>query len=262
MEHIGKLIREFDRTKIQSQIIVEENTDILLNKDCPYCRGNEYVHPLKNGVVDYTTVIPCSCMKEEYERKRQESLLKYCEIPPRAEEMSFESFEVYPEVKKAFKEAQAMALPGKIVWATFMGLNDTGKTHLAITICKAWIEKGVAAKYVYVPLLLDELREGFKRPVEDGYDVRFKSFCNVPLLLLDDLGTEHSTLWVQEKLETIVDYRFMNNLSLIVTTNKSFDEMSPRLASRLVRHPNAKIVNIVTEDYTLRRNKSGLSHKQ
>ncbi len=140
-----------------------------------------------------------------------------------------------------------------------MGLHDTGKTHLAVSICKAWVDKGIAAKYVFVPLLLDELREGFGKQDNESYYARFKRFCEVPLLVLDDLGAESPTVWVQEKLETLVDYRYMNKLSLVVTTNKTIDELSPRLGSRLVRHPNAQLVAIRAEEYTMRRTRGNAS---
>jgi len=231
--------------------------DTSLNNDCPYCGGYGLVHPCKNGVVDYASTIPCSCMAETYKKRRYETLLKYCELPPLTESMTFASFRVFPEVKRAFAEAKEMSAADHI-WATFMGANDTGKTHLAVSVCRAWIKRGLAAKYCYVSLLLDELKEGFRRPVEDGYDVRFKAFCNVPLLVLDDLGAEYSTPWVLDKLETLVDYRYMNNLSLIVTTNKQVEELSPRLASRLVRHPHARLIDFGAEEYTLRRTKAGV----
>lgn len=177
--------------------------------------------------------------------------------------MGFENFKVYPEVKTAYSDAMFIASnPQKLTWVTFMGLNDTGKTHLAIAICKSWIEKGVAAKYAFVPLLLDELREGFNKEADSTYTERFKKFCEIPLLLLDDLGAESKTAWVQEKLETLVDYRYMNKKSLIVTTNLTFDEMSPRLSSRLVRHPEAKLINISAKEYTLRRTKGLLGKSE
>lgn len=212
------------------------------------------IHPLNNNVPDYNKVIPCSCKKDIILSERRDNLLKYCELPPMASDMTFEKFIVYPEVKEAYDTAKRIATnPKELAWVTFMSGNDTGKTHLAVSICLEWIKHGVAAKYTFVPLLLDELREGFQKHSEDGYEARFKRFCNAPLLVLDDLGAESATNWVQEKLETLVDYRYMNQLSLVVTTNKSIDELSPRLGSRLVRHPQAELVSIVASEYTMRK---------
>jgi len=173
-----------------------------------------------------------------------------------ADDMNFSNFKVYQEVKEAYKAAKYVAdNPQKNHWLVMMGSNDTGKTHLAISICKAWINKGIPSKYSFVPLLLDELREGFGKDGNESYTERFKRFCNVPLLVLDDLGAEVPKPWVQEKLETLIDYRLMNKLSLVVTTNKSMDELSPRMSSRLVRHPDSILIAISASEYTMRRSR-------
>ncbi len=227
---------------------------------CKYCGGGGMVHPLVNGVVDYGQVITCSCRQDEVEGNRRKALLKYCELPPMVDSMTFQNFKVYKEVKALYEAALNVSKnPKSLHWITFMGQNDVGKTHLCVAICKVWIEQGVAAKYIFVPLLLDELREGFKGEGENNYNERFKRYCNVPLLVLDDLGAEARTPWVLEKLETLVDYRYMNNLSLVVAMNKTIDELSvysSRLASRLVRHPNTILATANPEEpYTMRRTK-------
>ena len=81
---------------------------------------------------------------------------------------------------------------------------------------------------------MGELRSGFNDK-ENDYDRRFEMFLNVPLLVLDDLGTENPTPFVQEKLDTIIDYRLMHDLSLVVTTNLSLSQLPERIASRLRR---------------------------
>lgn len=231
---------------------------------CSICNGSGLLYPRIDGKIDYGQVVVCKCESDKDRQQRNVALLKYCELPPMNESMNFTNFKVSYENKKAFETAKRVALnPDKMCWVTFMGKNDRGKTHLAISICKAWIAKGIPAKYVFVPLLLDELREGFNKDSSERYELRFKRFCTVPLLLLDDVGAESSTNWVNEKLETIVDYRLMNKLSLIVTTNKSIDELSARLGSRLIRHPNAELITILGESFTIIKsgNKNGYTNK-
>ena len=72
---------------------------------------------------------------------------------------------------------------------------------------------------------------------------------NVPLLVLDDLGVEYRTDWVQEKLDTIIDYRLMQGLPLVVTTNKPLDELPFRIASRLKRASNSKVMVIDSSEF-------------
>lgn len=223
--------------------------------DCGICGGAGWVYcNVPMGHELFGRAVPCSCRQEAWKKERLVALERYCELPPMGESMTFGKFEVYPEVGEAYRVAKKVASsPNEFHWVMFTGLNDTGKTHLAMAICQEWIKQGVVAKYIFVPLLLDELREGFGRSGDERYEARFKRFCSVPLLVLDDLGAESPTRWVNEKLETLVDYRYMNNLSLVVTTNKTPEELSPRLGSRLVRHPKAQIVRVGCGEYALRK---------
>jgi DNA replication protein DnaC len=231
-----------------------------IDDDCTICHGFHFVHPLVNENVDYSRIVPCKCVAIDYAKRRLEIMIRYCEFPPMAQGYTFENFNSYNDTLTRVKKLALELINAKeLVWATFAGINDTGKTHLAVAICKEWVKQGVPAKYAFVPLLLDELREGFGSKGDGSYESRFKSFCTVPLLLLDDLGAENSTVWVQEKLETLIDYRYMNHLSLIVTTNLALGELSPRIRSRLMRHPNSKLIAFDVEEYTIvkREYKSG-----
>ncbi len=225
-----------------------------LSNNCAICDGSGWVHPVNNGKPDYSEVIPCRCVRDKVETNKRNYLLQNCTLPPFAENMYFDKFNVYPAVKTAYDICKEMAgKPRELKWIGLLGGNGNGKTHLAISVCRAWISSGVPAKYTLVSLLLDELREGFKTDeAERSYGSRFRYYCNIPLLLLDDYGWESSTPWVQEKLNTLVDYRLMNNLSLIVTSNKTLDEISPSIRSRLMRHPKCSIIAILADDYSLR----------
>ncbi len=171
-----------------------------------------------------------------------------CELPAGSEKMTFEKWESRKGLKKVYDAALALAEGGSTDWLTFMGNSTRGKTHLLIAICRHWLSAGRVARYAYVPLLLEELRRGFKQEGDSSYETRFDFFLNVPLLALDDLGTENPTLWVQEKLDTIIDYRLMHALPLIVTTNLPMDELSFRVKSRLERGGNIMYLDVA--EYT------------
>jgi len=146
---------------------------------------------------------------------------------------------------------------GGLNWLTLLGSVDLGKTHLAAAICRGWLDQGKPTKYAYVPLLLDELRAGIGKDADslEGYEYRFKMFCTIPLLWLDDLGTENNTPWAQERLDTIIDYRHIHNLALVVTSNLHINQLPVRIASRLQRHPNSKVIGIDAEEYRLTQDK-------
>ncbi len=187
------------------------------------------------------------------EKKRMDALFSLCELPPKMAQMSFETFDVLPGLEEAYRACLSFIEGGEHNWLTLLSGTDRGKTHLGIAVVRAWMAKGMLARYAYVPLLFEELRRGFRAEGDYSYEQRFDFYLNVPLLMLDDLGTENRTPWVQEKLDTIVDYRLMKNLALLVTANCPMDELPFRVRSRLQRM--GEVVVIDSPEFSLRDDK-------
>ncbi len=78
---------------------------------------------------------------------------------------------------------------------------------------------------------------------------RFNEIRNASLLVLDDFGTQNATGWAQEKLFQILNYRYINKLPLVVTTNLSLDEIEARIRSRLADRDLVTDVRIHAPDY-------------
>ncbi|MBU1621858.1 MAG: ATP-binding protein [Gammaproteobacteria bacterium] len=193
--------------------------------------------------------------------RRQEAYRKYCHLPADSSHMTFEAFKVTAGATATAKSL-AMQLAEEsgqepIKWLTLVSEVDRGKTHLAIAICRRWLDRGKLSRYGYVPLLLDELRGSLDKEGEGGYRRQFEMLCQVPLLVMDDLGVEKVTEWGLERLNTLVDYRYINGLPLVVTTNRPLDELPIRIASRLQRFVPGKVVVIDAPEYRLVRKTGG-----
>jgi DNA replication protein DnaC len=237
MQPIREVLKDIPVKNIDVQLDENLNDDV---SSCEICHGAHFVYPMKeNGKPDYSKFVPCICVEEKLKRERYVRLMRKCELPPRTEKMTFENFEKRQGLEEAYKEARYLAEGDtEYPWLTLMGDTDTGKTHLGIAAVRRWLSRGIPARYAHVPLLLDELRRGFREDGDRSYESRFDFYLNVPLLMLDDLGTENRTPWVHEKLDVIIDYRLMNNLALIVTTNSTLDDLPFRISSRLKRGGN------------------------
>lgn len=212
--------------------------------------------PSDTGRSNYAKAVPCKCQADEMAESKRYHQLKMCQLPPGTEDLTFDSFDAYDwSLSVAHDAALQLAenKPDGLKWLALMAGPDRGKTHLALAICRKWLDRGEPARYAYVPLLMDELRKGFSLEGEHSYDRQFEFFCNVPLLVLDDLGVEKRSDWVSEKLDTIVDYRCIRGLPLVVTTNQPMDELPVRIASRLQRFQDGKVLVIDAPEYRLRR---------
>jgi DNA replication protein DnaC len=118
-------------------------------------------------------------------------------------------------------------------WLVLMGDYGTGKTHLAASIANYRASQGYPVMFVVVPDMLDHLRATFNPSSEVSYDRRFEEIRNAPLLILDDLGSQATRPWVQEKLYQLINHRYNAELPTVITTALSLDEMDPRLRARL-----------------------------
>lgn len=194
----------------------------------------------------------CECMVEADAAEKRERFLRLCRLPAATESRTFEKFRVRPGLEEAYQAALDVA-EGRLKWLTLCGGVDCGKSHLAIAIARKWLERGLPARFIVVPQLLDDLRQGYHPDADMSYEQEFYNFKNVDLLVLDDLGMESSTNWAQEKLDMLVDYRYTNELPLVVTTNLGMSEVSARIASRLQREDFGKVVNIKAKEYRLWR---------
>ena len=84
-----------------------------------------------------------------------------------------------------------------------------------------------------------------KRPLKQ----RFDEIRQAPLLVMDDFGTQNATNWAQEKLFQIMNYRYINHLPLVITTNLPLDDIEPRIRSRLMDPQLVTRVNILAPDF-------------
>lgn len=119
-------------------------------------------------------------------------------------------------------------------WFLLMGHYGVGKTHLAAAIGNYLQAQGQKVVLITVPDLMDHLRTTFDHSTDISFGTLFTKIKESPVLILDDLGTEAPSAWVQEKLFQILDYRYVGNLTTVLTTSKpQLEDLNERVASRL-----------------------------
>lgn len=140
---------------------------------------------------------------------------------------------------------------GNLSWGNILvlaGPTGVGKTHIALAVAWEWFDDDFAVVFSRVDDLLDDLRQGYD---DNTYHQKLERIRRCSLLVLDDLGAEHAKDWAGEKIDRIVDWRYIARMPLVVTTNAKSGDLAPRVASRLADHKCSQVVQIDAEDYRL-----------
>ena len=201
---------------------------------CPKCEDTGYI----DGRM-------CSCLKEllrkeAYRRLNDSTPLSLC---------TFDSFSLsyYPDTSDSPDRPSPRAQIGKILSycrryaANFspdspsllmQGGTGLGKTHLSLSIANEAIERGFGVIYGSTQNLASSLeKERFRR---DSDDETNQMLLSCDLLILDDLGTEFSTSFIDAAIYNIVNTRLMSKRPTIISTNLSLREMETRYTERFV----------------------------
>ena len=104
---------------------------------------------------------------------------------------------------------------GRGLW--LMGPVGTGKTTLAMLVSQAALAAGRSVAIYSLPRLLNEIRDTHR--AERSHVDLLDRLTAVDLLHIDDVGAERTTDWVLEELYSIVNGRYEDQRSMVITTN-------------------------------------------
>ena len=137
------------------------------------------------------------------------------------------------EVRRFCDEICDNLAAGRGLWLT--GDVGTGKTTLAMLISKMALETGHSVAIYSLPKLLARVRRTYDgAPGEQSYLELFSRLTSVDLLHMDDLGAEKTSDWVLEQLYALINERYEQHRSLVVTTNLDETELEDQIGERTV----------------------------
>ena len=191
------------------------------------------------------TARDCRCRAQRIAATRARAL--EARIPKRFRSISFEHSDViemqrrFPtqvrEIRAFVDDIDVNLDAGRSLWLT--GSFGTGKTALAMIVSKAAIDAGRTVAIYSCPRLLSVIRESIDPPSRGGSPGGgvldfLDRLAGADLLHIDDLGAEHRTEWVLEQLYTIINSRYEDERSTIVTSNLERDALAEQLGERIV----------------------------
>jgi DNA replication protein DnaC len=203
---------------------------------CPFglCDGSGFVFDEAEN-----TAYDCRCRPQRVALAKARSLSAV--IPRRYRDVSFDRppvTEIDREVVKATRwfagDIDRQLDAGRGLW--FMGPVGTGKTTLAMLVSKLALQAGRSVAIYSLPRLLNEIRDTHRS--ERSHLDLLDRLIAVDLLHIDDVGAERSTDWVLEELYSIVNGRYEDRRSVVITTNildreALCEQITERTVSRL-----------------------------
>jgi len=186
---------------------------------------------------------PCECREARLKRGRSKGVAST--IPPRYRGVSFDRPPVsdmarQAEAREAVKKVAAFIddldsnlEKGRGLW--LFGDTGTGKTTIAMLVSKAALEKGHSVGIYSLPKLLARIRRTYDEEAGgDSYGVFFERLTSVDLLHIDDFGAEKRSDWVLEQLYALVNERYEDQRSIMLTTNLAMDKLEEQIGKRTV----------------------------
>ena len=172
-------------------------------------------------------------LMQEFAQK-VDKIIKNSKMSKRNLNYKFENFEVNSNNKKVFQSlkdySEKLVNSKERKGLILVGNNGVGKTHLACSIANELIKNRIPIIYGTLINLLAELKNSYDSDNNISEIEIIKLYEKVDLLIIDDLGKEKPSEWGLEKLFTIINSRYENNLPVIITTNYNQNSLAERLS--------------------------------
>jgi len=188
--------------------------------------------------------VRCECRVQS----RGERLLAAAHIPARYEHCELATFQYDPDDKRQASIVRARNFAGRFVeeypvektGLLFVGSVGVGKTHLVVGIIKALIrEKGIHCLFCDYRELLKEIQNSYNTSVQATEMEVLRPVFDAEVLVLDELGAVRSTEWVFDTVNYVLNSRYNDNKTTIITTNfpDGPEETNPEIDN--LRSPSA-----------------------
>jgi DNA replication protein DnaC len=199
---------------------------------CALCDGTGWkTLPVPPGAPGDRRVTRCDCQLQA----RHESLLAAARIPRRYEHCELSNFKLEDQssrIQAAFRAAGRFVqdYPLDKTGLLLVGNSGAGKTHLAVGIAKALIqEKNIECVFYDYAILLKEIQESYNPSVQTTELGLLRPVFETEVVVLDDLGSVRPTDWRWDTIRLILNTRYNDRRTTIVTTNFA-DEPAPGAA--------------------------------
>jgi len=202
-------------------------------KVCERCKGTGEIRVSDESYLNGYHLERCGCKYSNEDMN----------IPKLFQEKTLDNFKSNSGVISTLKEyVKSFSLESVKRGFYFTGSVGVGKTHLAIALLKELAcKKGIRGQYISSSDLLNLKRESIR---DESLFESIGRFERAELLALDDIGVEKTSTWVEEQTTSLIDQRYRNALSTIITSNYLLENLKDKFSDPAV---GFRVVSRITE---------------
>ena len=202
--------------------------------NCPHCGDSGYL----------SDASPCRCLMAYYTREQNKRLSKLLDLGNQSfDTFSLDWYDGETRAENGISPLKNMEIVLEICSnyahtfsersgnLLFTGAPGLGKTFLSACIAREVSNNGFSVVYDTASHIFQQFESGkFGRenPFEEDPDREINRYLNCDLLIMDDLGTEMTTSFVQSAFYRIVNDRLINRKKTILSTNLRPGEIAAR----------------------------------
>jgi DNA replication protein DnaC len=239
-----KIENAFDEVaKIVKKNIVVQNSSV----NCSIC--GEEVKAIKLDIpglqIERWVQPKCKCEVEAFDkeqlafqRKTEElevrKLFSISQLGEKLSSASFNNFQIRSGSEIAYKASKNYCdgfNPKNPTALILWGEPGNGKSLLAACVNNELQKNGHTTIFVSMPDLLTKIKQTFNNDRENEEQI-LKALDICDLLIIDDLGAEKTSDWVEETIFKIIDNRYRKKKPILITSNVSPYELSKKIGSR------------------------------
>ncbi len=167
----------------------------------------------------------CQCRVD----RRVERALRMARIPELYRGSTFENYETADRDQHGYTLNQAKYIVEKFVHSypadtrgvglLLTGTVGTGKTHLAICVLKALIGRGATGCFYHFGDLIKQIQNSYNNSVRSTELEILEPILRAEIMVLDEMGASKPTDWVFDTIAHILNTRYNERRTTIVTTN-------------------------------------------
>lgn len=224
---------------------------------CPDCEDTGFCSRIdENGCEVYSR---CKC----YEIKRAREKMQRSGISEEFQKKTFANFNTKGNSQLANAKTKAMRYVQDFEKTEherynsimFSGQVGAGKTHLGTAICGALMNKSNGVTVIYMPYrnAMTKIKQNIID--EEAYNKELSQYISARVLYIDDFLKGRLTEADINIMYEIVNYRYMNNLPIIISTEKAPNELllfDEAIGSRLIEMCRGNIIQLQGKELNYR----------